>query len=143
MEWLYYGIAASLFWGLSYSICGEILKSISTTSLIFIEMLFGLLVFSVFIFFNNPHNDILAVSNNKRLFFLVLLEIIVFIFGNYLAWQTVKMAPNPGIAALIESTYPLFAIIFSYIFFRVYDMNIYTIIGGLLVLLGIFIIRLQ
>ena len=141
MKWLYYAITASLFWGLCYTLCGQILTRISTATLIAIEMLFGFLIFSMFFFFSDATKDVSVIINDKKLLVLLILEILVFILGNYFTWQTVKLAINPGLAALVESIYPVFAILFSYLFFRVLNINLYTIIGCLLILFGIIIIR--
>jgi len=143
MEWLYYTLTASILWGLSYTICGKILLKISSITLIVIEVIFGFLVFSLIFFYNNYEKELLIITNNNQLLLLVTLKIILCAAGHYLSWQTLKIAPNPGIYALVEGIYPLFTILFSYIFFNVFDLNFFVIIGAICILSGVMLIRIS
>lgn len=143
MKWIYYTLTASVIWGLSYTICGKILLKISSITLITIEVIFGFLIFSLIFFYNNYDNELLIIINNKELLFLVSLKIIICIIGHYLSWQTLKIAPNPGIYALVEGIYPLFTILFSFVFFKVFNFNFFTVIGSICILSGVMLIRMS
>ena len=142
MTWLYYAILAAIVWGLSYTISGEILLHISTITLLTLQMLFSTIIFSIALFYNNYRKEILLIFDDKPLLFLVIIEILLFLIGSYLSWQSLKIYSNPGLVALVESTYPVFAIIFSYIFFNVFRLNFFSIIGSLLIFVGIVIIKI-
>lgn len=143
MTWLYYAIIAAIIWGMSYTISGEILLHISTITLLMLQMLFSALIFSLSLFFNKYRQELLIIIHNKQLLFLVIIQILLCLTASYLSWQSLKIYSNPGIIAFVESTYPLFAIIFSYIFFRVFKLNFFTIIGSLLIFVGIIIIKVH
>ena len=51
-------------------------------------------------------------------------------------------AKNPTLASLIEISYPLFVVLFAWIFFREMQLNTITICGGLLVIAGVAVIIL-
>ncbi len=142
MAWLYYAIIAAMVWGLSYTISGQILLHVSTITLLTLQMFFSTLIFSLSLFFNKYRKEILIILHDKSLLLLIIMEMLLFMTGSYLSWQSLKIYSNPGIVALVESTYPLFAIIFSYIFFNIFRLNLIMIIGSLLVFAGIVIIKI-
>ena len=49
-------------------------------------------------------------------------------------------AKNPTLVSLIEISYPLFVVLFTWIFFREMQLNPVTCVGGLLVLAGVAVI---
>jgi drug/metabolite transporter (DMT)-like permease len=51
-------------------------------------------------------------------------------------------AKNPTLASLIEISYPFFVVLFTWVFFRQCQLNLSTMIGGLLILAGVFVIIL-
>jgi drug/metabolite transporter (DMT)-like permease len=51
-------------------------------------------------------------------------------------------AKNPTLASLIEISYPLFVVVFAWLFFREMQLNPMTICGGLLVIAGVAVIIL-
>ena len=143
MGWIYYTLAASITWGLSYTICGKILQKISSLTLISIEVIFGFLIFSLILFCNHYDKELFIITNNKGLLLLVTLKITICIIGHYLSWQTLKISPNPGIYALIEGIYPLFTILFSFIFFKIFNFNLCSVIGSICILSGVMLIRIS
>ena len=59
--------------------------------------------------------------------------------GAYLTYAAMG-AKNPSLVALIEISYPIFVVMFSWIFFRQMELNVMTFCGGLLILAGVSII---
>ena len=51
-------------------------------------------------------------------------------------------AKNPTLASLIEISYPIFVVVFAWLFFREMQLNAMTLFGGLLVLAGVSVIIL-
>jgi len=143
MTWLYFAIIASVVWGLSYTISSEILFHISTITLLTLQMFFSVLIFCLSLFFNNYRKEILIIFHDKQLLLLVIIQIVVCLSASYLSWQSLKIYSNPGVIALVESTYPLFAIIFSYVFFKVFKLNVFSILGSLLIFAGVIIIKIN
>ncbi len=88
--------------------------------------------------FNNKHfyKEILVIYQNKLLLGLVIIEIIVFSIANYTIWESVKLSKNAGLVSLIEMIYPLFAILFSLILFKINHLTLPNILGGVFIFIG-------
>jgi len=56
--------------------------------------------------------------------------------GAYMTYVAMA-AKNPTLASLIEISYPLFVVLFTWLFFREFQLNMMTLCGGLLVLIGV------
>jgi drug/metabolite transporter (DMT)-like permease len=59
--------------------------------------------------------------------------------GAFLTYAAMS-AKNPTLASLIEISYPLFVVLFAWIFFREMQLNAVTLCGGLLVVAGVTVI---
>lgn len=141
MKWFYYALAAAILWGLSYSLCEKILMRISTVTLVALEMLIGAIIFLFFFISGNFFQDISIILDDKNLLILVSIDIIVFLVANYCIWHAVKLSNNASLTALIEIIYPIFSLFFSYILFKILKVNYATMIGGILILIGVWLIK--
>ena len=101
----------------------------------FFELLIGTLIAGV-LCLNYIKEDIKNISEIKYLFAG---SILMFNLGYLLIAFSIKNS-NATIAGLIEISYPLFIILFSYLFFNEVNINKYTLIGGGLVMSGILVI---
>ena len=141
--WLLYALAASLCWGVSYAASGPILKKgLGPLVFFFGYTLLGLI-----------GSVIALVSSGKllpalRLEGLAREDLCWFFFsiggsalGAYLTYAAMA-AKNPTLASLIEISYPLFVVIFAWIFFREMQVNVLTLCGGVLVITGVAVIIL-
>ena len=61
--------------------------------------------------------------------------------GAYLTYAAMS-DKNPTLVSLIEISYPLFVILFAWVFFREMQLNMITMLGGILVLAGVVVITL-
>lgn len=141
--WLLYAVAASICWGMSYAASGPILKKgCSPLVLFFGYTLLGLL------------GSLAALLSSGRLAGALRLEgvsrpdILWFLFsvggsalGAYLTYAAMS-AKNPTLASLIEISYPIFVMLFTWVFFREVQFNLITLCGGLLVIAGVTVIIL-
>lgn len=59
--------------------------------------------------------------------------------GAYLTYAAMG-AKNPTLVALIEISYPIFVVLFAWLFFREMQLNAVTLCGGVLVLAGVAVI---
>jgi drug/metabolite transporter (DMT)-like permease len=50
---------------------------------------------------------------------------------------------NASLVGMVEITYPLFTILFAYIFFKEFHLNVFTMLGGMLILSGVFLMYLK
>ncbi len=139
--WIFYSLFASLCWGVSYASCGPLLKK-GLNPLIFLlgYSLCGFLGASIALLCSDKQHAGLRLEDISRS------EMGWFIFsvtgsaiGAYLTYAAMG-AKNPSLVALIEISYPIFVVMFSWIFFRQMELNVMTFCGGLLILAGVSII---
>lgn len=141
--WLLYAIAASVCWGMSYAASGPILRKGLSPALFFFG--YSALGFAVSI-------GLLAASGRIgqafRMEGLEKADLGWFLFsiggsalGAFLTYAAMS-AKNPTLASLIEISYPLFVVLFAWVFFREMQLNSVTLFGGLLVITGVAVIIL-
>lgn len=141
--WLIYAIAASLCWGMSYAACGPILrKGFSPLVLFFGYTALGLLGAVAALLASGKFAAAMRLEGLERsdlgwFFFSVLGSAL----GAYLTYAAMS-AKNPTLASLIEISYPIFVVVFAWLFFREMQLNAMTLFGGLLVLAGVSVIIL-
>lgn len=137
--WILFALGASLFWGLSYVLSEEIYKKISVFTLLSIMSLavFALTLIIAYVT-GNLKPDLVAIASSKRLMWYVLAGICaLFISELFIGFSIVSK--NATLAGLIEISYPIFIALFSYILFK-NSVTIPTIIGGVIIFTGVFIV---
>jgi drug/metabolite transporter (DMT)-like permease len=141
--WLIYAIAASVCWGMSYAASGPILrKGLSPLVFFFGYTLFGLIGALAALLSSGKLPQALRLEGVHRgdlawFFFSIAGSAL----GAYLTYAAMS-AKNPTLASLIEISYPIFVVIFAWVFFREMQLNTLTICGGLLVIAGVSVIIL-
>jgi drug/metabolite transporter (DMT)-like permease len=141
--WILYALAASLCWGMSYAASGPLLRKGLSPLVFFLGYsLFGFLgallvmLFTGRIFTFLKSNTLTSADLSWFLF-----SIAGSALGAYLTYAAMG-AKNPTLASLIEISYPLFVVLFAWLFFHQMEMRPITIAGGLLVLAGVAVIIL-
>jgi drug/metabolite transporter (DMT)-like permease len=112
---------------------------VSPVSLMALQMLVGLIVFSCIGFSTQLKQDIALISQSKHLFILIIACIISFNLGNFLIFMSIK-ASNATIAAILELSYPLFTILFTWLLFRINYISPGVIIGSIFIIIGVSLI---
>jgi drug/metabolite transporter (DMT)-like permease len=141
--WLIYAIAASLCWGMSYAASTPIMKKgFSPLVFFFGYSLFGLLGATAALLTSGRFSSALRLEGMDRGDYgWFLFSVGGSAFGAYLTYAAMS-AKNPTLASLIEISYPLFVVLFAWLFFREMQLNAMTMIGGALVLAGVAVITL-
>jgi len=141
--WILYALAASLCWGMSYAASGPLLRKGLSPLVFFLGYsLFGFLgallvmLFTGRIFTFLKSNTLTSADLSWFLF-----SIAGSALGAYLTYAAMG-AKNATLASLIEISYPLFVVLFAWLFFHQMEMHPITIAGGLLVLAGVAVIIL-
>jgi drug/metabolite transporter (DMT)-like permease len=130
---LFYAVMAAITWGLVYALDQKILGFTSPLTLLFIDSLLATLFTLPFVLLNpGPLKSILA--SGKSNIELVIVAIICAALANFLIFAGIKELGSAS-AAVIEITYPLFVVLFSYLIFRA-TPNLYFFAGALLIFLG-------
>ena len=141
-KWTICAIAASRLWGSSYAASGPILRSKMTPSVFFFcYSLVGALLAALVLFFGGKWGQILSQVRElePRYAGWFLFSLITASLGAWMTYQAVG-AKNASLAAMIEISYPLFVVIFTWLFFREVQLNGMTFLGGLFVILGVALI---
>jgi drug/metabolite transporter (DMT)-like permease len=140
--WLWLSFGAAVLWGLDYAITGQVLKKISFPTLISIELLCGFLVMLVITLVTKSWKaDFSTILSSRSLFILIAIITVSFAVANLLITASIQQK-GASIASIIEISYPFFVVIFTGLIFKENDLNAATMIGGVLVFLGVSVIYL-
>lgn len=142
MMWIVYAVAASICWGMSYAASGPILRSgFSPLVFFFGYSLLGMVGGLAALLVSGRLPEVWKVGSTLSSAHLAwfLFSLMSAALGAYLTYVAIG-AKNPTLAALIEVSYPLFVVLFAWIFFREMQLNALTLGGGLLVLAGVAVI---
>jgi drug/metabolite transporter (DMT)-like permease len=134
IPWYIAALGAAVTWGIYYPLVDMALKRISLYSVILLSMIPVLLAMPLFI--KTLSNDIetvkaLPVSEQWVIVSLGLIGL----FGEVMVYLAIS-GKNATLASLIEMTYPLFVVIFAYLFYRQLHVNTSVFVGGLMILVG-------
>lgn len=140
-KWMFYALAAALFWGASYAACGPILRTgMPPLVFYFFYSLVGFLMTLILLIARGKmgtlSSHLFSLGSNAGWFFFSILAASLGGIMTYLAIGE----KNATLASLIEISYPLFVIVFTWIFFREVELNMMTAMGALLVIGGVSLI---
>ncbi len=137
--WILFALGASLFWGLTYVFNEQVYKKISVfTSLGIASLVIFIITIFISYFSGNLKPDILSIASSKQLLYYVIGGIIVLLIAELFIGFSIT-SKNATLAGLIEISYPIFIALFSYLLFKD-KITIPTVVGGMIVFFGIFII---
>jgi len=136
--WIFYAVFASLCWGMSYAACGPLLKRGVSPILFFMGYcLLGLIGTFLSLLISGKLSTLGKLQEfDRNDLFWFLFSVSVSALGAYLTYAAIG-AKNPSLVSLIEISYPIFVILFTWVFFREMQLNPMTIFGGLLILAGV------
>ena len=141
--WLHYALAASILWGLDYTLNGRLLQYIQPQTLMLIQLGLGFLVYFIFLVFFQPKIqlsvDLEWLLKNKAFFGLIILTVSTYLIADFCIFQSIRFK-NPAIAAMIETSYPVFTLIFCYALFKQNFLSLKSCVGAGLIVLGVTIL---
>jgi len=137
--WLIFAIIAAILWGMNYALTERVIKSISPATLLALEMLAGAIIFSAISFFTSWKKDLTLLYTDTHLLWLTVAEIVVVVIASFFIVSSINFK-NATLAGIIELIYPLFIILFTWLFFGENHVNFSVIIGGILIFIGVLII---
>jgi drug/metabolite transporter (DMT)-like permease len=130
-------LLASILWGLNYVLFEKVMNKVNIFTMMFVDYLVCTIVVGVMcLIFGNFRSDLQNLYSIKYTFAA---NILVYLCATLLITLSIKHS-NAVVAGLIEISYPLFIIIFSFFILKETNLDLKTIIGGLLVLAGVVII---
>ncbi len=134
LPWYVTALSAAIIWGIHYPLIDFAMKRLSVYSVLLISVIPIVLAIPLFtrqlgqdveVFRMLPVNEqwmIAAIGATSTL-------------GAVLLYLSIN-SKNATLASLIEITYPLFVVIFAYLFFRQLHLTPSVIIGGLMIMAG-------
>lgn len=139
--WLIYAVFAAILWGLNYSIAEKVSEHISLITMLAIEMILGSIISSCIAYFYSFKPDVITLWNNPSLMRLALSQVLIFTLASVFIVISIQNK-NATVAGLIELTYPVFTILFTWYFFHQNHISLPIIIGGGFITIGVLIISL-
>lgn len=140
--WIVLAISAAILWGMNYSIAEKVLASISPITLLALEMALGALVFLTIGYFTSFKQDIHTLANHPSILWLTLANVVTLIAASFFI-NTSILYKNGTVAGIIEIIYPIFIILFTWLFFNENHVNTGVIIGGIFIFIGVIIVSLS
>ncbi|STX44256.1 transport protein [Legionella donaldsonii] len=140
--WVIYALFAAILWGINYTLAEKILRSISTFTLLALEMLLGAIVFAALSYSTSMKKDLLVLQTEPKVLWLTLAEISVVLLASYFIATSIQVK-NATVAGIIELIYPLFTILFTWLFFGENHVDTSVIIGGIFIFIGVLMISIQ
>ena len=141
LPWYVIALAAAVMWGLHYPLVGNALKKISPLSVLLLTSIPVFLLLPFFLRTLRADYDVLrGMEWGPKLVILALS--VTSLLGTLLLYVSIEKK-NATLASLIEISYPVFVVFFSYLLFRHMHVNPGVILGALLVFTGVTLIILN
>jgi len=132
-----YALLTSILWGLVYTFYQKLLDDVNPICILFVTSLISTIMLLPFFLINDsPLVKILDID--KRILSQLLLASIIAALANVFLYLSIQSL-NATVASILEITYPLFIILFSFFMFK-YVPNVYTLIGSLFIFIGVTIV---
>lgn len=141
LPWYMTALGAAMIWGLHYPLVDSALKRLSPIGVLMLTAIPILLVSALF--YRHLAADYQAIKGmdwGSRL--LVIALSVTSIVGSLLLYMSIG-SRNATLASVIEISYPLFVVLFSYLLFRQAHLNASVLAGGALVFAGVTLIILN
>lgn len=141
--WIFYALFAALCWGFSYAASGPLLQRGVNPVIFLMGYSFFSFIGSLIIFLSSGmmRNGIGLQDINRSDICWFLFSVAGSALGAYLTYAAMG-AKNPTLVSLIEISYPIFVVLFAWLFFGEMQLTTVTLVGGVLVLVGIAVIIL-
>lgn len=134
MTWWMWALAGALIWGVHYNLIAKSLTAASPLTIYFLPNI--ILMATLPLWYKVLISDFHSISEAPL---SVKISTIIIMFTSILGSVAVYKAihsSNATLASLIEISYPVFVSLFAFLIFRDNQVNIGTIIGGLLIMVG-------
>jgi drug/metabolite transporter (DMT)-like permease len=140
--WLLYAIFASMLWGLNYSLNERVFeKEISPATLLVFQALTGMLIAGL-VGFHDISADLKTVRADRATLLLAVAALFSYGLGNLLISLSIQ-AKNATLAGLVELSYPIFTVLFSYLLFKKWHLSPMGMVGGVLIMVGLVLVALS
>lgn len=142
--WFFSALGAAMLWGIGYVLSEKLLKTgFSPLFLMFASDILTLPFYFLLVYFAGQLKPGIELAlMNKQNMMLLFITAMTVIGGNYLIFLSIS-EKNATMASIIEISYPLFTCLFAWLLFKDMQINLYTVLGGLLIFSGVAVIYLK
>ena len=142
--WIFQALGASLMWAIGYVFSEKLLKA-GVTPMFFLVFMY-VVSFPIYIAImggiESIQKNIEVLQGSKTILVYTIIASIAFLFGNLFVFEAMANK-NATIVSLIEASYPLFIVLFTWIIFKEVQLNWTQAFGGVLILAGAGLIYLK
>lgn len=137
--WLWLALGASVLWGLAYALSENLMKQAIHPSLILLTYtVLGTVGYGLYMYLFVPSPLApLQQTGWSNLLMIALLYMV----ANLMVFTSISLVGSATLASLIEISYPLFTALFVWILYKQNSLNGYTLLGALLMLVGVWLIQ--
>lgn len=141
--WFVFTVGAAISWGLNYTMTEKVLHGgVSLFFLMALDAVATLIFLSALFLFGKENylkESISLISTGKVELWKMVAYLISGFFGYFLVNSAIFMR-NATSVSLIELSYPLFTIFFTWLLFREVNLNFVTGLGAMFIVSGIILI---
>ena len=140
--WLFYAIVAAMLWGLNYSLNERVFeKEVSPATLLVFQAMAGMLIAGLVGGRSIP-GDLRAVATDRATLGFAVAALFSYGLGNLMISLSIQ-AKNATVAGLVELSYPIFTVLFSYLLFKKWHLSPMGMGGGVLIMIGVAMVGLS
>ena len=116
-SWFVFAVVASILWGLNYVLTERLLRSLSTATVLLAAALGGLVVaVTIGVVGGGFRRDLELLASGGREAWWLAASVAVYLVANLCILASVR-GSNATLAAVVETTYPLFTMVFAWVLF--------------------------
>lgn len=141
--WFAYALAAAVIWGISYATSGRaIARGVSPVVFFFLYTLVGAVCAFLGLALTGKLGSLVTGIRGLGGDWVWLAIVVVTSgLGSLLIYMAIG-EKNATVASLIEISYPVFVALFAWLLFKEVQVNLSTVLGGLLILGGVGVVYL-
>ncbi len=137
MAWFWMVSFSAVMWGLAYVIIERLLQTMSPSGVMFGGTIGSLLIYAMVNWYKGDFkSDMAAIKSGGLEWKLLIGLMVVEALANLSIVEGVK-AKNATLAGMVEISYPIFIVLFTWLIYREFHANIGSMIGFLLVAAGV------
>jgi drug/metabolite transporter (DMT)-like permease len=136
-SWALFALSAAIFWGLAYTMSGQVVRAgISTPFILgFVAVVTLPIYVTALIKTESFRPSLDIILNNKMLLLFLAVQAFSLLMGQYLIYAAIAQK-SVTYAAILEISYPIFVCLFTWILFKDLQMSWNIAFGGLLIFAG-------
>lgn len=141
MMWFWLALATAILWGLTYTCTEVITKSVGINTYLTLSCLISTILYAAIGTYTGEIKRDLSGNNLYDVWPFLLTGFICSFVACYASVSAVKMG-GASFASIVEISYPLWVILFTSLLNGRSQVNIQTVIGGIIIFVGtVFVVK--